>query len=459
MGNTYGSATPGRPLLIRGGGIVSLDASTSDLLQGDLLIENGKIVAIAPSIPVEDAEIVDASAMIVMPGFVDGHRHLWEGLIRHTLPTEDLQGYLRLVNGGWGPAHCSEDAYLGTYVSALNALDAGITTVFDWSHIQSSPDHTAATIQALRDSGLRTVFGFGMPARQDIGHQWPHDLLRLQREAFSSTDQLLTLALASLSPEHVPDEMAREHFKLARDAGLIISVHSGHHGGSRPGEIARFGREGLLGPDVNLVHCNALSSEEWEIIADTGTSVCITPGVELQMGHGIPPIQQARDVGVKPSLGIDVETTAPSDMFTQMRIVYGLQRSRAFELLHRGEPHPEMMVIDDVLELATMAGAVSARLEKKIGSLTVGKDADIVLLRTDTLNVMPVNHMRNAVVLNMDARNVDTVIVAGNIVKRDGRMLGVDLAGLSRRLYASRDRIFAEAGATPDSPIHRLQTA
>ena len=442
-------AKQNRPLLIRGARVISMDPSIGDLPCADILVRDGKIAAIEPSINTVDVEIIDASAMIAMPGFVDGHRHMWEGLIRHTLPTEDFQGYVQHVMAGWGPVHLAEDAYIGTLVSALGALDAGITTVFDWSHIQISRDHTAATIQALRDAGLRAVFGFGMSPRQESDQPWPQDILRLRKEDFSHTDQLLTLGLSTLSPEHVPDEMAKAHFKLAREAGAIVSVHSGS---GKPGEIARFGREGLLGPEVNLVHCNTLSPEDWRIIADTGTSVVITPSVELQMGLGIPPIQQARDVGVRPALGIDVETSAPGDMFTQMRTVYALQRSRAFELLHRGEPHPEMMVVDDVLELATMAGALSVRLDSKIGSLSIGKEADLILLRTDMLNVAPVNNMRNAVFLGMDTRNVDTVLVAGQIVKRNGRMLGVDMPQLIGKLNESRDRIFRDAAAAPATP-------
>lgn len=436
-----------RPLLIRGAAVLSMDPAIGDRTRADILVSDGRIAAIEPSIAIADAEIIDASANIAMPGFVDGHRHMWQGLIRQTLPTEDFPGYVQRVMGGWGPAYSAEDAYLGTLVAALGALDAGITAVFDWSHIQLSRDHTAAAIQALRDAGIRAVFGFGMSPRQGQADQpWPMDLARLRKDEFAHDDQLLTLALATLSPEHVPDEMARAHFALAREMGAIVTVHSGS---GKPGEIARFGREGLLGPDVNLVHCNGLDLEDWRAIADTGTSVVVTPAVELQMGLGIPPIQQARDVGVKPALGIDVETSTSGDMFTQMRSLYGLQRSRAFERMRSGEAIPAMMSIDEVLELATMAGAVSMRLDARIGSLSPGKEADLILLRTDMLNVAPVNDMRNAVALGMDARNVDTVIVGGRIVKRDGRMLGVDMPRLVAQLQDSRDRVFQAAAAAP----------
>lgn len=449
----------GRSLVIRGGGIITMDAVLGDLPTGDIHIRDGVIVEIGVDLSVPDAEVIDASNMIVMPGFIDGHRHLWEGVVRNSLPNANLDDYMRSINHGFARVYTPEDAYLGTLVSALGALDSGVTTVFDWAHIQTTPDHTSATIDALRESGLRTVFGFGPPGLEDRGHRWPHDLLRLQKEYFSSKDQLLTLALASISPEHCPDEMAKEHFALAREADLIVAVHAAMNGFGEPDQIGRFGREGLLGPYVQLIHCNVLSSEEWRIVADTGTTVCITPASEMQMGQGVPPIQPAIDAGVLPSIGIDVETSTPSDLWTQMRLLYALQRMNAHELFYAGKEAPACITVHNMLEYATIAGAVTTRLEDKVGTLAPGKQADILLLRADMANVMPVNDMKSAVVLNMDARNVDTVLVAGKIVKRFGKLVGVDLAKLNARLYESRDRLYAEAEIPLVSPAHRLAKA
>lgn len=244
-------------------------------------------------------------------------------------------------------------------------------------------------------------------------------------------DQLLTLALATYSPEHVPDETAKAHFALAREAGLIVTVHSAMNGFGEPHQIFRFGKEGQLGPHVQLVHANTLTPDEWRMVADTGTSICFTPSSEMQMGQGVPPIQPAIDAKVLPSLGIDVETSAPGDMWTQIRLVYALQRMQVHEMFHRGQSAPRCIDCNDVLKYATVAGARTTRLEDKVGSLKPGKQADIVLLRADIINVMPVNDMKSAVVLNMDARNVDTVMVAGRILKRNGKLLGHDLAALT----------------------------
>lgn len=455
MSNARSSSLP-RPLLIRGCGIVTMDEAAGDLGSGDILVEDGKIVAVAPQIHTPDAEVIEASNMIAMPGFIDGHRHLWEGIARHALPTDNLMEYFHRVNHGFASAYAPDDVYLGTLLSALGALDAGITTVFDWAHIQTTPDHTAAAIAALRDAGLRTVFGYGPPGREDRGHQWPHDLLRLQKEEFSSRDQLLTLALASSSPEHCPDEVAKAHFAMAKDAGLIITVHAAMNGFGEKEQILRFGKEGLLGPHVQLVHCNTLTPEEWRVVADTNTSVCFTPSAEMQMGHGVPPIQPSIDVGIIPSIGIDVETSVPGDMWTQMRIVYALQRMQSHELRYSGAEYPPCIDCNDLLRYATIGGAINARLQDRIGRISPGLQADLVLLRADMINVMPVNDIKSAVALNMDARNVDTVMVAGRIVKRGGTLLGHDLNALARRFYAARDRVYADAHEPLKSPQHRL---
>jgi 5-methylthioadenosine/S-adenosylhomocysteine deaminase len=439
-------AAPGRSLLIRGGGVISMDARIGDLPSGDVHIRDGVIVDVARHLDVPDAEIIDASSMVVMPGFIDGHRHLWEGTIRNSLPNGDLGEYTEVVIGAFAPAFEPGDAYLGNLVSALGALDAGVTTILDWSHIQTTPDHTAATIAALRESGIRAVFLFGPPGAQDRGHAYPQDIVRLKQDEFASTDQLLTLGLAANSPEHVPDEVARPIFELARDADVLLTAHAGVGGWGEPNQIERYGREGLLGPHVNLVHCNTLSAAEWKLIGSTGTTVSITPSAEMQMGHGVPPIQQAVDAGVTPSLGVDVETSAPGDMWTQMRLIFGLQRSNALGLRLAGKPAPALIDIDDVLRYATIGGAKAARLEDKVGTLTPGKQADLILLRADMINVLPVNDLRSAVVHNMDARNVDTVIVAGRVVKRHGRLLGVDMTRLASEVHSSRERVFAAAG-------------
>jgi 5-methylthioadenosine/S-adenosylhomocysteine deaminase len=442
-----------RPLLIKGGSIISMDPELGDKLSGDLLVRGGVIAEIGDSIDVPECEVIDARGMIVIPGFVDTHRHLWEGIIRNAMPDGTLKDYFEIVNHRFGPAYEAEDVYAGTLVSALGALNAGVTTVLDWAHCQNSPAHTEASITALSKSGIRAVFAFGVPTAKDRGHRYPNDLLRLRKETFSSDDQLLTLALAALSPEHAPDDVVKNSWRVAREASARITVHAAMEGFGQRDQIERFGREGLLGPDVTLVHCATLTPTEWRILADTGTTVSISTPIELLMGHGEPPIQQALDVGLVPSLSVDVETSMPGDFFTQMRATLAQQRGTSFAKLHSGGEAPKLIGVRDVLYFATMGGALANGLAHKIGSLTKGKQADIVLLRP-TIGTIPINDLTGAVVLGMDVSNVDTVLVAGRVMKRDGRLVEVDLDALSERVYQSRDRVFARAGIKCNCPTH-----
>jgi cytosine/adenosine deaminase-related metal-dependent hydrolase len=428
-----------RPILIRGAGVITMDPAIGELGRADILVRGGMIAEIGERIhATPDAEVIESANMIALPGFVDGHRHMWEGLIRGTLPTEDLAGYFHRVNEGFAPAFSPEDAYIGTLISAYGALDAGVTTVFDWSHIQHSTEHTAACISALRESGIRAVFAFGPGAQGRT--RWPEDVLRLKREEFASDHHLVTLALGGLSPEHVPDAIAKAHFALAREAGVILTVHAGLAGMGTPGAIERYGKEGQLGPSVNLVHCNTLSETEWRIIAETGTSVSITPAVEMQMGHGVPPIQQAMDAGVKPSLGVDVETTVPGDMFTQMRAVYGLQRMNAFSRGLSGHKTPRMLGLKDVLEYATVAGCDRYRTWRQNRHALPGTSG-----RYRPLTRRHSEH----------SANQRHGCPGSHLVKRDGQMPGIDRDQLISRLYAARDRVFKASNTPLASTEHR----
>jgi 5-methylthioadenosine/S-adenosylhomocysteine deaminase len=444
--STQQSADAG-DILIRNAAIVTMDEQLTELERGDILVRNGEIVSIAPTIDAADVGILDASGMIAIPGFVDSHRHMWEGLIRNSLPDGTLADYFAQVNGKFGAAYSPDDVYAGTLISALGAINAGVTTVLDWAHIQNSRDHTDSSVQALEDSGIRGVFGFGTPSALDAGHLYPHDITRLAREQFSSRDQLLTLALATDSPEYAPYDDVKASWEMARSVGARITAHAGIVGFGTPGQIERFGRDGLLGPDVTLVHCGALSDTEWRILADTGTTVSISAQIEMLMGHGSAPFQQALDVGIVPSLSVDVETSVPGDFFTHMRASLAAQRGAMFQRMHRGEIDAVQLIgVRDVLGMATMAGARANGLEEKVGSLSVGKRADIVLLRADSVNVLPVNDLVGAVVSGMDVSNVDTVLIDGRIKKRHGHLVGFDLNHIVETVYSARDRVFAKAG-------------
>jgi len=202
-----------------------------------------------------------------------------------------------------------------------------------------------------------------------------------------------------------------------------------------------------MGPDVTYIHAPNLTDDEWRLVADTGGHISIAAPIEMEMGHGIPPIQQALDHGIRPSLSTDVETEMPGDFFTQMRTVFTLQRMQALARQRAGEDNaPALITVRDVMEFATIQGARDNALESKTGTLTAGKDADIIMLRKDMINVMPVNNAYGAVVLGMDTSNVDTVFVAGQARKWRGELVDVDLDRIAVLVHESRDHIVAAAG-------------
>jgi 5-methylthioadenosine/S-adenosylhomocysteine deaminase len=303
--------------------------------------------------------------------------------------------------------------------------------VLDWSHIGNSPEHTDAAIDGLRESGLRAVYAFGGGAGGSK-NQFPQDIRRLRRQYFSSTDQLLTLAMAT-----GPDATS---WAVAREVGAPITLHVNGAGTLLPLASA-------MRSDCTYIHCNLLTDAEWRLIASTGGHVSIAAPIEMEMGHGIPPIQQAIDHGIRPSLSVDVETEMPGDLFTQMRTAFTLQRMQAMARERAGEKNtPKLLTVREVVELATVQGARDNALDHKVGTLTPGKDADIIVLRHDRINVTPLNNAYGSVVLGMDTSNVDMVFIAGKLMKQDGELVGVDMARINRLTRESRDYIVSRTG-------------
>jgi cytosine/adenosine deaminase-related metal-dependent hydrolase/ribose/xylose/arabinose/galactoside ABC-type transport system permease subunit len=429
--------------LIRGGLVLSLDPEVGDFARGDVLIDGDEIAAVGPGLSASDAEMIDASGMIVMPGFVDSHRHIWEGLLRNIgtdVPLEGRVSYISFVLHKLAPAFRPEDAYIGNLVSSLGAIDAGITTLLDWSHIQASPAHTDAVIQALGDSGMRAVFAYGFPWWGKWEERQPSWFVRAATEHFSSQNQKLTLALAAPGPEFTDFEVSRDHWKLARETGARITTHVGVGSYGQDAKVQEMGEAGLLGPDTTYIHCTTLNDTEIQMIVDSGGTVSLATPVEMMMGHGMPPIQKFLNRGLAPSLSVDVETNVPADMFTQMRTVIALQHALA------NEAGLATIGMRDVLGYATIEGARANGLEDKVGTLTVGKAADLIMLRTDRINVIPINDPVAAVVAGMNTSNVDSVFIAGRAMKRGGKLLHVDWPAVRRMVDDSRTHVIEKSG-------------
>ena len=422
-------------VLLKGGTVLTLDRAIGDFEAADVLIEGSKIAAVGRDLKAE-AQTIDASNMIVMPGFVDTHHHQYETILRSILADGILNGprsYTSDIQGIFTPAYRPEDARISELVASLSQINAGVTTGVDTSQVSHTPEHTDACIDGLREAGRRTLFAYS--AGVGPGVRYPQDIRRLRTQYFSSSDQLLTLAMGGgLDPNT---------WALARQVGAPIVNHVvGNAAG-----LEAMGKAGLMGPDNEYIHCTQLPDALWKRIADSGGRVSIATAIEMQMRHGMPPIQQALDHGITPSLSVDVETNMAADMFTVMRATFTLQRALLNERVLAGEQNlPALLSCRQVLEMATIQGARDSHLDHRVGTLTPGKDADIVMLRTDAINVMPLNNAAGAVVTLMDTSNVDTVFIAGKLMKRAGGLVGVDLPRIRRTAEASREAVLARAG-------------
>jgi cytosine/adenosine deaminase-related metal-dependent hydrolase len=432
-----------------------MDPDIGDLPRGDVLIEDGKIVAVRPEISA-DAEVLDMTGRIVIPGFVDTHRHTWEASIRGVAPDATLDDYFVDILDTFAPLYTPEDVYAANLAGALECLNAGITTLVDWSHINNTPEHPDAAIRALAESGIRAQYAYGS-ANTSLADYWfeskiaipGDDVRRIRAEHFASDDSLLTMGLATRGPGFCVNDVVTAEWGLARELGIPLTVHVGMGRlAGRFGMVKQLHDLGLLGPDTTYIHCCYLSEEEWRMVADSGGTVSVAPQVETQMGHGWPPVMKAIEYGLRPSLSIDVVTTVPGDMFTQIRAAFGAERARVnAESWQADVPVPDtMLTARRMLEIATLNGAHVAGLEARTGSLTPGKRADVVAIDATALNVAPVHDAAAAVTLSADVSNVDAVLVDGVIRKRDGK-LTADVARARRLVEESRDRLLAAKAA------------
>jgi 5-methylthioadenosine/S-adenosylhomocysteine deaminase len=440
-------------LLLRGGTVLTVDPDLGDLPEGDVLIEGDRIAQVAPRINA-DAEVIDASGRIVIPGFIDTHRHTWEAAIRGCAPNATLDDYFVEVLDTFAPLYRPEDVYASNLAGALECVNAGITTLVDWSHINNTPEHPDAAIQGLKEAGIRAQYAYGS-ANTSLADYWfessiaipGDDVRRIRDTYFSSDDGLLTMALATRGTGFCKDDVVSSEWALARDLGIPITIHvaMGRLAG-RFGMVKRLSELNLLGPDTTYIHCCYLSDEEWGLLADSGGTVSIAAQVEVQMGHGWPPVNKAYEVGLRPSLSIDVVTTVPGDMFTQMRSAFGSERARVNAVAWEANVEvPETMLkASQMLEMATVNGAHVAGVEDRTGSLTPGKKADVVVLDATALNMAPVIDPVAAVTLCADVSNVEAVLIDGQVKKRDGKLLA-DVDGARRKVEASRDYLLQAA--------------
>src|SRR5437762_66017 len=475
------SGQAGRRYIIRGGYVMSMDPglpNSGNFAPGDVLVEGKKILAVGPNLQATGAAVIDATGRIVMPGFIDTHHHQFETVLRSFLADgvliNDNSGsasgsttYLEFILLTFAPVFRPEDVYINELFAGLSQLDDGVTTVHDVSQIHHSPQHSDAAIKALFDTGRRAAFGFFESAGANIlgtnpDNKYPSDAPRIKSQWFSSSDQLVHMIMGG--EVYLGDATTDQSWTIGRQLDLQIAAHILSPFGIRPifdKLAAGTGGNGHIGigPDNLFIHMTGMADAAWQKVKDVGAQVSIAFPIEMNMRHGIPPILKLQSLGMEPSLSTDVEVTMTADFFTQMRVCMNMQRMVVNQMvLEQGDFYPpsqwptptadkpQLLNVRDVLRFATLNGAKHLRLDGKTGSLTPGKEADIIILDATAINVAPLNNVPGAVVSLMDRSNVETVIVAGKVRKWKGKLLDVDLNHLRRQLETSRDFIFAKAG-------------
>jgi cytosine/adenosine deaminase-related metal-dependent hydrolase len=428
-----------RDYLIKGAHVVSMDSQIGDLAGADILVRNGEIKAVARNIEAADVEVLDARRMIAIPGLVETHWHMWGTVARNTAGDEEATGYFpysRVLGGVFTP----EDNARGVRLGLAEAINGGLTTVHNWSHNLQSPAFADAELEAHRSFGARALFAYGYSRKTGQNETLPLDeVARVQSAWLPKLDGLVTLGIASRGPENNTIDICQKEWETARRLGMRITTHMGtsvaafekRHG------VRTLDKAGLLGRDVVLVHNTNTDKADLGLLARTGTHLSLSPFTEMRTGFGIPPILDMLASGCSVSLSVDTLLLCGNcDMFAIMKAMQNVGDGT--------KPSEFALPARRVLEMATIGGAQALGLADKIGTLTPGKRADIVLLRTRDLNMAPLTDPVRMVVQSAQPSNVDTVLVDGRVLKRDGRLVGIDVDRIVDDATETMTRVQAE---------------
>ena len=435
-------------ILLKGPTVITVDPVIGDFDVGDVLIQGRKIAAVGADLSAAAADgqaiVIEMGGMIVVPGIIDAHRHCWQNQFRRVIPDADIAEYMRTLHGDFAVEYRPHDVYVGNFITMLTLLDAGVTCITDCAHNTRTRAHADAAFKSYSDSGIRAVHA-GAPSNTGVWEEHlPQDLIRLHDVYCSGADALTSVRMfidiRRVMP--LPDMLA-----FARENGFGITVDAIM--GQRCDEIVELGRAGLLGPDMTLIHCNDMPEEGWRLIAEAGTKITLatTSEQQLGLGSGVPVIQEALDHGIRPCLSGDVEVCLAGDMFTQMRTTVTTQRMLAKARKFRGESGSATLVSHrDVLEFTTRHAAEAVGLGDRIGTLTPGKYADLIAIRAEDLNNMPVNNAIGTIVLATESHNIDMVFVGGSLRKWRGKLIGHDIDALRTMVHDSRDYLASRVG-------------
>ncbi|MBQ0951231.1 amidohydrolase family protein [Streptomyces coelicoflavus] len=440
-------------ILIKGAYLMTQDAKLGNLV-GDVLVADSRIVEVGRNLHDDQARVVDGRGNAVLPGFVDTHRHNWQGALRNLGPAWTYEEYRSKVQIGLGQYFDPRDVHVGNLAADLMSLESGVTTVRDESHISNSPEHSDAAIAAHWESGIRAVFDHGWPSTE--AEQWqfgsdrthPADIRRIRNEVLSDDSARVTLNAMLRGPELSTPAVSEQDIRLARELGLRISMHVGlGEWGAEQQAVRQLAETGLLAADMTFIHCCTSTDEELRMLAAHGATASVAGALEVFMpGLGQPATNRLLAAGVRPSLSVDTETIVSGDMFGVMRATLAYQQlilAGAAGPMDRAPGLPTFNAAD-LLSFATIEGARAAGIDDRTGSLTPGKEADLIMIRLDHVNMLPATDVAATIVAGGHAGNVDLVVVAGDVLKENGVLKGGD--AVFEEAAASRDRLFHAAG-------------
>jgi cytosine/adenosine deaminase-related metal-dependent hydrolase len=456
------------PVVLRGGTVLTVDAAHSVLPGHDVLVVGETIAAIGPDLSVPPGTVeIDATGGIVMPGMIDTHRHMWQTAMRGYGADWTLTQYFVWYYLEWGKVFRPEDVYAGNLLSAIEAIDAGVTTTVDWSHGLQTPEHADAAVDALTAVPGRFVLAYGN--LQDAPANWTaspgfRDFVA-RRFPNGRGDDLLGFQLA-FDVTGDPAFPEKPAFELARELGVPVTTHAGVWGATGDEGIRLMHEHGFMTPETVYVHSASLSPDSYHRIAATGGSVSVSTESEQSAGQGYPSTWALRAYGIPVSLSMDTSVWWSADLFSAMRSTLGADRSREHLEAHaKGDTvtHSSLRAAQ-VVEWATRGGARALGREDRLGSVEVGKLADLVLIRNERSPVMfPLLNPHGHVVFQAQRGDVHTVLVNGRVVKRDHELVGVDLAAARQAVERTVEHLRAqlgeeawEKGMNPDIPETKI---
>ncbi|WP_158852668.1 amidohydrolase family protein [Saccharothrix deserti] len=426
--------------LLRGARVVTMAPNRPDAERIDILVDDDRIADLGEHLDSPDADTVDLSGRVVIPGLVNAHLHTWQAGLRCVGADWTLPEYLTHVHGTVARHYNPEDMRIGTLAGALNQIDCGTTTLGDWCHNTRTPEHTDAAVDGLLRSGIRAVFLHGTAY---VTPDSPHPLPEVDRllDGPVRTHDLLTLGMAIRGPQYSTPEVAVADFRAADERGVVVSVHQS--GGEPAAGWDAVREAGLLGPHTNITHGAGMTDEWIKTLVGAGVTFTATPENELGQGHAVPVTGRLLRLGAAPSLGTDVDTVVPGDILTAARIALAHQRGLDHEH-HRQSTgmvsRTPSITGKQALSWATVEGARALGLADRVGRIEPGMQADLVAIDARALNLWPA-HDPIAAALHAGVGNIEAVMIAGQWRKRDHHLVDVDLDDVKDRLRGSGERL------------------